>query len=220
MARAALNLNKLSAPEKVAKCDSIVTAMTGNANFTTPMPTLKTVQAAIDQVDTDYQNALDGGTKLKKQVELSVKALMNVMIALCAYVQSISLGDPEIILSSNMDLARGKTPIEISQPGNFRIRYNGMGGLRLLWNRVKGAVSYVVQQYEEPASTVTSGDTTKNSATLTDSADWAWTQIAISSKTRFDVNNLVSGQKYWFRVAAVGAQGMGAWSSAVAMIAP
>ena len=43
MAKLKLNLRKLAVPEKIARARQIITALTGNASFATPHPTLGTV---------------------------------------------------------------------------------------------------------------------------------------------------------------------------------
>ncbi|MBI3778672.1 MAG: fibronectin type III domain-containing protein [Gammaproteobacteria bacterium] len=39
-----------------------------------------------------------------------------------------------------------------------------------------------------------------------------WAQVGLPTKSRFTASGLTSGVKYWFRVAASGSQGPGAWS--------
>ena len=60
MAKIKLNLKSLSTPEKIARARQIVTALTGNKDFTTPNPSLAQVTAAIDavaQLNDDVQAA-------------------------------------------------------------------------------------------------------------------------------------------------------------------
>lgn len=46
-----------------------------------------------------------------------------------------------------------------------------------------------------------------------------WRAAASSTKATAMVKGLVSGRKYWFRVAAIGSAGQGAWSETVGMVA-
>ena len=76
----------------------------------------------------------------------------------------------------------------------------GAGELMLRWNAVRGARSYYVEQRADGASPD------------------AWTAAAASTKAKATVKGLVSGRKYWVRVAANGSAGQGAWSEAVGKV--
>jgi hypothetical protein len=47
-----------------------------------------------------------------------------------------------------------------------------------------------------------------------------WQIIGSCTKRRASFNSMVSGEKYWFRVAAVGSAGQSAWSDPVPLFAP
>ena len=47
----------------------------------------------------------------------------------------------------------------------------------------------------------------------------AWTLATTSTKAKATVKGLMSGRKYWLRVAAIGSAGHGAWSDGVGMVA-
>jgi hypothetical protein len=47
-----------------------------------------------------------------------------------------------------------------------------------------------------------------------------WSTVLSCSRTRATVNSMNSGQRYWFRVAAVGSAGQGPWSDSISKIAP
>ena len=66
----------------------------------------------------------------------------------------------------------------------------------------RGARSYVVQQSPDPPTNT------------------SWTQITIVVKPQTTVTGLTGGQKYWFRVAAVGPKGQSAWSDPATKLAP
>jgi hypothetical protein len=53
-----------------------------------------------------------------------------------------------------------------------------------------------------------------------DAAVLDWKPIGASTKRAGSFNSMVSGQKYWFRMAAVGAAGQSAWSDPVPLFAP
>jgi fibronectin type III domain protein len=76
------------------------------------------------------------------------------------------------------------------------------GEIDLSWDTVDGAKSYVIEQSLDPP-TVTS-----------------WGHAGVSTKSSAAINGLTSGTRYWFRVAAVNANGTSGWSDPATKIAP
>ena len=65
--------------ELVQKTDHILQSMTGNANFTTPAPTLAVVQTANDKYSTALGKVVDGtkqDTILKNQARADLEDLL------------------------------------------------------------------------------------------------------------------------------------------------
>ena len=69
------------------------------------------------------------------------------------------------------------------------------------WDKVRGARSYVIQFCADPMH------------------DANWQHAGVSTKSSFIVTGLTAGVKYWFRVAAVGTAGQGAWSDVTCKMA-
>ena len=69
------------------------------------------------------------------------------------------------------------------------------------WKSVYGAKSYLIERAE-------------------DAQALAYGVIGTSTKKQASLNSMVSGKKYWFRVAAIGAAGQSAWSDPVPLFAP
>jgi hypothetical protein len=69
------------------------------------------------------------------------------------------------------------------------------------WNAVRGARAYVIERTPE-------------------GTEPQWTVIGSSTKKQATLNSMVSGTKYWFRVAALGAAGQSAYSDPVPLFAP
>ena len=57
MSKVALNIRGLSPLEKVARAKQIIDALTGNADFPTPQPTLASITAAHVALDTAFTDA-------------------------------------------------------------------------------------------------------------------------------------------------------------------
>ncbi len=65
----------------------------------------------------------------------------------------------------------------------------------LQWDPVRGAKSYVIQHSPDPIE-----------------ADAVWSYGPPSTKSSCEINGFTSGQRYCFRVTALGAAGQGPWS--------
>jgi len=76
------------------------------------------------------------------------------------------------------------------------------GTALLHWSAEHGSHSYIVQQTTTP----------------TDEASWK--AAGTATKSSFTVPGLTSGTKYFFRVAALGTAGQGAFSDMAAQLAP
>ncbi len=79
MSRIKLNLRNLSIPDKVQKGRQIITAMTNNANFSSPHPPLTEVTAALATLEQNYAlvQAAKADVKAKaKRDGISLRALI------------------------------------------------------------------------------------------------------------------------------------------------
>ncbi|PYS47941.1 MAG: hypothetical protein DMF68_14680 [Acidobacteria bacterium] len=76
------------------------------------------------------------------------------------------------------------------------------GEVDLQWDTVRGARSYVIEISADPPTNT------------------SWQHKTVSTKSRATIEGLTSGTKYWFRVAAVGANGQSGWSDPATKIAP
>ena len=55
-----LKLARKSIPEKIEKARYIVKSMTGNVNFTTPVPALSTIITAVNELEKAFLKAQSG----------------------------------------------------------------------------------------------------------------------------------------------------------------
>jgi hypothetical protein len=199
MKRVKIAFKGLTVPEKIEKARSIVDKMNGNASFTTPDPTLAEVTKAINDLEAAQNKAADGGKTNTAIMHQRDKDLLVLITSLAGYVQSVSRGDELVILSSGFEIAGRGSINNAPLPAPLGLHVvNGVleGQLVLTWKKVKGALNYVVQQANDP---------------LTGSND-DFETLAPSSKTKYTVNDLQAGKKYWFRIAAIGISGVGAYS--------
>src|SRR5947208_8541597 len=97
MSKIKLNLANLTIPEKTARAQRIVSALTGNANFTSPQPSLTSVTAAINNLNAAFAEAQAARSEAKNKTTIQGQmedALDGALSQLANYVESIS-GDDE-----------------------------------------------------------------------------------------------------------------------------
>jgi hypothetical protein len=207
MPKIKLNLRKLSTLEKIAQARQIVTAMTGNANFDTPHPTLATITGVtntVEQLNADAQAARAAARMKASELTESEATLDRVLAQLASYVESISGGDEAMIASAGMTTRAPRSAPTMPPPPEGLLATAGDhdGQINLQWEKVKGARSYVVQQSADPPTNT------------------SWTNSTTVVKPSATITGLTPGQKYWFRVAAVGPRGQSGWSDPATKMAP
>jgi len=199
MAKVKLALQNLTDDELLSLARAHISSMTGNANFTTPSPSAVSYLATADALEAKI-TAQDNADAAAKQAVLEKDAARAAMVDATrqrgAYVDSTSAGDAIKITSSGFGMKAPATHVGIpAQPENLAASIGDMDGtVDLTWDKVRGANSYLIQKSPDP---ITGG---------------SWTMGAISTKSSATLSGLTSGTKYWFRVAAIGAAGQGAWS--------
>lgn len=201
MSQVKLNLKELSVTEKLQLTLDVGVAMSGNAHFSAPNPTLLTLSSLAGDLQSavtakaDADQAAKMATVTQRNAEL---ALDNALAAEAAYVQNVTKGDEAGILSAGMDVRssghkRGPMPAPMGLSGSAG---DLPGEIDLHWDPVYGASSYAIQQTVDP---LTPGS--------------AWTVVPASTRSKVSVTGLTPGTRYWFEVAAVGAAGQGPWSA-------
>ena len=208
MPKIKLNLRGLTIPEKIARTQQIVAALTGNTNFPTPHPTLAEVMAAVNELETAANAAHAArleARRLTRAQKLKEDELYRVMMQLASHVSSVAGDDESLILSAGFDTRAPNTPASVPEAPEPLSAEDGTspGEMRLLWPPVRGARSYVVER---------STDAQNNSTT--------WMHAAVSPRAGVFINGLETGARYWFRVAAVNAAGQGPWCNSTSKIAP
>jgi hypothetical protein len=207
MAKVKLNLVNIPIPAKVQFASQVVTAMTGNANFTTPVPALTAITAKAGTLESSF-NAAQAARQAAQQattVQNTAEGDLDLALTqLAAYVENASAGDAAKIQSAGMDVRAAGAPVgALPAPLGLVALVGDMDAeLDLDWDSVRGATSYVVQKSPDPITPT------------------SWQQAIVVTKSKGTVTGLVSGTKYWFRVAAVGAAGQGAWSDPATKVAP
>jgi len=208
MAKLKLNFSRLSLSEKIAKARQIVAALTGNASFPTPSPALAVITTAINETETAAAEAQQARQTAKEKTSVQNQkedALERLMSQLAAYVESVAGDDPQLILSAGMD-TRGRSAVAsetTAQPQGLAASAGDHDGeIDLSWDKVPGAKSYVIERNSDPPT------------------DKDWAHAGVSTRSAFTVGGLTPGARYWFRVAAVNANGQSGWSDPAMKLAP
>lgn len=203
MATVKLALAELSIEEKTQLANNIASALTGNAAFTTPNPTLATLQATAASLTSAATKVAD----IRKQSEIATieqddaeDLLDSVLTQLGSYVENTSGGDEAKILSTGMGVKAAAASVGIlPAPGPVAANTgDAPNEVDLSWPRLNGSKSFVVQYATDPNAT-----------------DGDWKFGTTSTKSSCTIGNLTPGARFWFRVAAVGSAGQSPWSSPV-----
>jgi hypothetical protein len=206
MAIVTLDLNSRDDDDLLNFARTHIAAMTGNADYTTPDPTAVAFLALADNFEAGITAAnaaiAAATTAISAKDDLRV-LLENGLRGRQAYVQKESGGLETKILGAALGVKATATPIgELLAPENLRASFGDMAGeIDLIWDRVRGARSYIIDCREVIAGA-------------------AWTQAKRSTKSRVTVTGLTPGKTYEFRVYAVGSAGDGPFSETASKMAP
>jgi Fibronectin type III domain len=132
--------------------------------------------------------------------EAKLRAMRGRTTSAALMVMTAATGDPAAMLAAGLGIVRDKKPVGLpGAPTRLRVVLTDFEGrVRLRWKRPVRRCVFRVEMTTDRA------------------AKSGWKQAAICVRQTCDVTGLVSGKKYWFRVAANNARGQGPWSQAVA----
>ncbi len=183
------SFGKYADADLATKAQHIVTSLTGNAAYPTPVPALTAVQTATDNFTTALANMGDGGkqtTLIKNQARQTLEQLLN---QLALYVQMQGGSNAITLQSSGYDLQKGHTtPVGIlSKPGNVKIVPGPVpGSVKVSFDAIYGANTYLFQYAETPVTDAT-----------------VWEDLYDGKCTKI-ISELTSGKQYAFTVAGIG----------------
>jgi hypothetical protein len=181
--------------------------LTGNPAFPNPQPPLVTLTAGVDSLEAANNNLETSRQKTATNLQIRDDKQVSVVALLrqsAAFVEAVAGDDESVILSAEMDVR--SAPSFQTQPAGAPGNLSGSqsdheGEIDLHWDTVKGA-SYEIQRSADPPTAT------------------SWQHAAVSVKSSVTINGLVSGTRYWFRVAAVTTAGQSGWSDPATKIAP
>ena len=185
------------------KTSFVISSMTGNANFTTPDPSLADVTTALNDFKTAVDNALtrdSNAIAIKKEKRQALIDLLHLEIY---YVLYKSRGNRAVAESSGFSFAKNPAPAPaILKPQNLQvINSNQSSQMDVSIDTVTGAVAYVYQCIADAALA---------------SGNWISTTC---SQSKCTITGLTPGTLYHWRVAAVGTKGQILYSDTISRIA-
>jgi len=202
MSKVKIGFSGLSVPNQIERGRNIVTKMTGNAAFTNPNTTLVDVTAAINALETAYNESRNRDKVKMVTMRLRRKEFLYLMVQEAAYVQQASGGDPEIILSSGFSVVGAKTPNPVTAGVVTNVRLSDgsvSGNVRIDWDKALYTVLYVVLI----------------------SVDVDFTNPVpkgITTKTTKEIDGLTVGDRLWIKVLPLGREKMGQASEPVSIL--
>lgn len=197
----ALKLSRLTVPQKIESARFIVLSMTGNANFPTPSPTLASITTLTNSLETAHIAALGGGTDDTANMHAKEVVLDLSLKLLASYVEGIananSITAEAVILSAGMPVR--KSPTHLAK--DFDVIPTGNPGEVKISTKYKVNATFIWQ--------MTTNASDENS----------WVQITQTTQSKIIKSGLVSGTRYYFRVAMVDRTGIQPWSNVLNIIA-
>lgn len=207
MAQVTTGLRGKGVDEKITFGGTLITSLTGNPNITIDPGKLTELTTTKTQLDTDRQAALNAqqASEAAFQTQNASEKAFDVVVSDISKIVNATLKDPDELLTTGLPLADEGGPVgELPAPGDFSVTYGDEAGeLDMQWDVVDGAVSYAVQKNDtDPLN------------------DSEWIDVGNPTKSKYTIENLTSGTRYWFRVLAIGTAGRSAPSEDVSKIAP
>lgn len=187
--------------ELIVDSGRIISSMTGNASYPTPVPTLAVVGTARGNFQTAL-NALDGSAAATATKDQTREVLVGLLRDLALYVQQACAGDQIILLGSGYSAQKERQPAgQLAAPENLRLRRPELSGqLKARCNPVDNAASYQWRY-------------------ATSAAPANWTMADPTTGANVTLENLTPGTVYIVQVRAIGSKGPSDWSDQAVLMA-
>jgi len=185
---------------KVGRGRDIVDGMKGNANFPSPDVALDVLEEATSQLERTHVAASGGGKTNKALMHQVEKAWDQLMRDQAMYVDRIAKGDHAIILSAGFNYSRRPAPAK--RPEFSAVPGEKSGSVILHCKAIKGAYAYVWQCCKGTLAETEAG----------------WAYAKATGKATAVIEDQVPVTKYWYRVAAVLAEGTAAYCEPISIV--
>ena len=207
MAGIRIGLRNMSDLRKVEFARGLVRQMSGSPHFSSAGSALASLTAAIGDLESAYNEARMARhlARTKTQLRKAASAALDSTVKHVArFVEIAAAGDPKKLTASGFEVRAPKAPVgQLIAPERLSVNVGGTDGeVRLRWKNVRGASTYLIHRSTQPEEA------------------GAWTQVAVSTRAKIFLTGQSRGTRFWFRVCAVGAAGMGPWCSPVEQFVP
>jgi hypothetical protein len=198
-----LSLSRKDVPAKIEMGRTVHDNMSTMPVFGAMNPTAVQLKAGTDALESAFILRATGAHLAVADMHAAEEDFDTLMTALGAFVDNVAQGDESIILSAGMQTRKQPVPVGIpAKVVNLRGRaLDVLGTIYLRWKSVYGKKSYNVYMKLD-------GET-----------DEQYVLVAQPTKASITFSDLESAQYYWFRVEAVGSDGIGALSDGAKSIA-
>ena len=200
--RIADRLTTQSAEQLVATAATIITGLTGNAAFPSLPVDLKTVQAAVDDLNSAIVAQAHGGPAATAEKHHKKDALIALLRQLKHYVEDHCGNDVAVVLTSGFQPAViNRTRVPLDNPAILAVDLGNSGELVLKVTPIARVKCYEVRFAANGAGAVP--------------GNWQTAGLFTNSRS-ITVGNLTPGTAYTVQVRAVGGStGYSEWSNPV-----
>ncbi|MDB5118857.1 MAG: hypothetical protein JWN56_75 [Sphingobacteriales bacterium] len=195
--------NKFNDAVLDAKAQSIISALTGNANFPVTAPTLAIFTGIKNTYSASFAKASNRDRTAVAQKKVAKAALLANLNLLAINLESIALGDRVKLVSSGMEINNESESVPaLSAPTDMQLTDGiNIGEMRFTVKAAPQAVAYVFEYTVD--------------AVLTEDSKW----ISKTASTReYLFTGLTSGVRIFCRVGAIGRKGQEAFTSIISRI--
>lgn len=173
------------------KAQNILLQQKNKTLFPSSFPELDALEAAVKAFSDALAGALDGGRILTAKKNAARKALQMMLLKVAGFVAMVAGDDVTIILAAGFDARKPREPRPaITTPENLMVESGANSGEVIV---SVDAVNYVKMYHFE----YTTDPLSETSVWITET----------DTRSSHRIVGLKAGQKYWFRVTAIGVRG-------------
>ena len=185
------------------KAQNIFQLISTEKSFTPPFAGMAALEASIKTYSEVLAASMNGDRLIIAKKNAARTALEKMLKKVAGYVTMIAGDDTTLISLSGFDVRKPREPRPaVSAPENIQVESGDNDGeLLVSVNAVSDVKTYHFEHTADP---------------LTESSTWT---TALETRSSHLFTGLKPGQKYWFRVAAVGLRGIKVYSNEVACFA-
>jgi hypothetical protein len=194
-----LGIANLSVHDLMGKTSAIVAAMTGNAWFPSPSPTLATVTTDSSALASAQTVALTKAKGAAAERNAKLAIVVSDLKLLAAYVQAVADGDLanaiSIIESAGMSVMK---PKKVSPKQDLALRHGVVSGVVLVFAKAQGPRTSYEWQWSTDGKT--------------------WTALPTTIQAHTSITGLTPGATIYVRHAVITKTGVGDFGQVVSMM--